>query len=81
MKNKKSFFLKFLKFLGIIAIFAGAIIGTSNEKLNMENFYSSIKVTFYLIAGGLIAIRISSILISLEKYKLPKLLYPPKSSK
>lgn len=54
--NKKLFFLKFLKILGIIAICAGAIIGTSNEKVDMEKFYYSMKVAWALIAVGLTAI-------------------------
>jgi cell division protein FtsW (lipid II flippase) len=50
------FFLKFLKILGIITIYAGAVIGTSNENLDMEKFYYSTKIAWALIAAGLAAI-------------------------
>jgi len=81
MKNKKMFFLKTLRALGILMGVGGAIIGIGNEKLSMENFYISIKIARLLIAGGIITILLSSVFIHFEKYKPPKLLYPLKKSK
>ena len=70
--KKRTFFLNVLAY---ISIAIGVLIGIGNEKLQMEEFYSSIKLSGALIAIGFVIIATNSFLRGL-KNKSPELLYP-----
>lgn len=66
----------FFRIIAFLTILAGFIIGIGNEKMPMEEFYSSTKLAWGFIIIGLSIMLATGVLTHLKKYKPQKLLYP-----